>query len=90
MLVHIVVESAMKGFMTTNPAILEAIKLGRTHENPEVEIAAIIQIAQTAAHSAYTPEKHGAEGRRKLMGQEMTVADLMTLIPPEGEQAVQH
>jgi hypothetical protein len=60
---------------------LEAIRLARSHKNPEIGVVVIIQIAKTAASTTFTSGNHDVEGKHKLLGREMTIADLLTLIP---------
>jgi hypothetical protein len=64
-----------------NRAVLDAIAAARHHENPEVEIAAIIQIAEKAAWDAYTEGKHDQRGRHRLTGDDMTIDELLVKIP---------
>jgi hypothetical protein len=64
-----------------NRAVLDAIAAARHHENPEAEIAAILQIAQTAAWDAYTEGKHDQRGKHRLTGAEVTIDELLIKIP---------
>jgi hypothetical protein len=52
-----------------NQAILDTIKSIRHHQNAEVEIAALIQIAQEAARQALTERGGDPKGIHKLSGE---------------------
>jgi hypothetical protein len=46
-----------------------------------VEIAAIIQIAQTGRIAAYIEDKHAARGKHRLKGPDMTVDEPLAILP---------
>jgi hypothetical protein len=62
-------------------AVVDAIAAARHHENPEAEIAAIIQIAEKAAREADTEGKHDQRGKHRLTGPDMTIDELLIKIP---------
>jgi hypothetical protein len=64
-----------------NRAVLDAIVSARHHENPEAEIAAIVQIAEKAAWDAYKEGKHDQRGKHRLTGVDMTIDELLVKIP---------
>jgi hypothetical protein len=64
-----------------NRAVLDAIASARHHEDVEMEIAAIIQIAERAAWDAYVEGKHDKAGSHRLTGPDMTIDELLVKLP---------
>jgi hypothetical protein len=60
-----------------NQAILDIIKSIRHHQNAEVEIAALIQIAQEAARQAFTERGEDPKGTHKLSGERTTIGEIL-------------
>jgi hypothetical protein len=73
--------NAIASEQIANRAVLGAIVPARHHENAEMEIAAIIQIAERAAWEAYVEDKHNRRGKHRLTGIDMTIDELLVKIP---------
>jgi hypothetical protein len=64
-------------------AVLDAIVRARRHENPERQIAAILQISQNAFWDVFTEGKHDKLGKHRLTGPYMTIYQLLERFPIE-------
>jgi hypothetical protein len=67
--------------MIANRAVLEEIWKAVAQESPGLRVSELLWLAQTTAVTAYNGKKHGVTGRRKLLGPDMTVADLLERVP---------
>jgi hypothetical protein len=64
-----------------NQAILDTIKSIRHHQNAEVEITALIQIAQEAARQALAERGTDPKGTHKLNGERTTIEEVLVKLP---------
>jgi hypothetical protein len=75
------VANTTPGEQAANQTVLEAIKLVRHHPNAELEIAALLQIAQEAYRQAFADRKTDPNGTHRLRGADTSIEEVLMKLP---------